>query len=285
MSKTAVGMLAGGVLGLLDGLSAWMYPEARPMMTVIMLGSTLKGIATGAAAGFAARRWRSAMLAVAVGVVVGFALSTLAARGQPGHYWEIVLPGMLVGALAGFVAERYPRPVRMMAIMVLLAHATLAAAQSSPTVDPLLPLDFLLGRWEGTSDGQPGTGTVQREYTRILRSRYIEARNRSVYAPQPKNPKGETHEDIGVFSFDRARKRFVLRQFHVEGFVNQYVAEIPAKGAVVFSSESIENLPAGWRARETYTRISDDEIEEVFELAEPGKEFALYSKSRLKRVR
>jgi len=39
----------------------------------------------------------------------------------------------------------------------------------------------------------------------------------------------------------------------------------------VFTSEAIENIPAGWRARETYVVTGPDEFEEVFELAEPGK--------------
>jgi len=58
-----------------------------------------------------------------------------------------------------------------------------------------------------------------------------------------------------------------------------------AAGKVVFTSEAIENIPAGWRARETYLIIGPDEFEELFELAAPGKEFEMYSRSRLKRVR
>jgi hypothetical protein len=58
---------------------------------------------------------------------------------------------------------------------------------------------------------------VQREYLRILNSRFIRAQNQSVYQPQEKNPKGEVHEDLGVFSFDSTRKRLVFRQFHKEG--------------------------------------------------------------------
>ena len=66
---------------------------------------------------------------------------------------------------------------------------------------------------------------MQREYTRILNSRFIRVQNKSVYVPQDKNPKGETHEDLGVFSFDKSRGRAVFRRFHVEGYVNQYVAD------------------------------------------------------------
>lgn len=77
----------------------------------------------------------------------------------------------------------------------------------------------------------------------------------------------------------------MLRQFHIEGFVNQYVMETPAADAktLVFQTESIENIPAGWRAREIYKIISRDEFTETFELAAPGKDFEVYSEGRLSR--
>jgi hypothetical protein len=84
-------------------------------------------------------------------------------------------------------------------------------------------VSFLIGRWQGTTEGQPGRGTVVREYSRALNSRFIRVKNQSTYPPQPANTKGEVHEDEGFISFDRSRKKLVLRQFHVEGFVNQYV--------------------------------------------------------------
>ena len=154
-----------------------------------------------------------------------------------------------------------------------------------PSIDPWTPLKTWVGTWEGTSKGQPGNGTVKREYRFILRDHFIEVRNVSTYAPQPQNPKGEVHEDVGYISYDRNRNMYVFRQFHVEGFVNTYVGVPAGNGDVVFTSESIENIPPGWRARETYRRMNDDERIELFELAEPGKEFITYSETRLKRTR
>jgi len=99
------------------------------------------------------------------------------------------------------------------------------------------------------------------------------------------NKAGETHNDMGIISYDKGRKKFVFRQFHVEGFVNTYVQEEssdPKK--MVFVSEAIENISPGWRARETYFFLNENEFIERFELAEPGKDFALYAEAHLKRV-
>jgi THAP4-like, heme-binding beta-barrel domain len=175
------------------------------------------------------------------------------------------------------------------ALVLALAVGSLPgilAGQRSAPPDPFERVAFLIGRWEGTSEGQPGKGTVRREYTRVLNSRFIRVRNRSEYPVQERNPQGEVHEDEGFISFDRARKTLVLRQFHVEGFVNQYVEDAGSSPTtLVFTTESIENVPAGWRGRETYVVHTADEFEEIFELAESGKPFEVYSRTRLKRVK
>jgi len=160
-----------------------------------------------------------------------------------------------------------------------------AAAQTATPPDRLALLGPLIGKWTGTTEGEPGRGTVEREYERVLGARFVQVKNVSTYPPQEKNPKGERHEDLGLFSYDSARKAILFRQFHVEGFVNQYVL-VPASppDRLVFTTEAIENIPPGWRARETYV-IGADRLEEIFELAEPGKDFALYSRNRLTRAK
>ncbi len=86
-----------------------------------------------------------------------------------------------------------------------------------------------------------------------------------------------------MISYDRSRKVHVLRQFHIEGFVNQYVAGSAHDGQLRFISESIENIPPGFRARETYRVLRRDEFIERFEIAEPGKDFEVYSETRFHR--
>lgn len=169
-------------------------------------------------------------------------------------------------------------------LTLLYASLILVQQPAAQRPDQWARVRFLLGSWEGTQEGRPGTGTNRRQYRLVLRDQFIEVRNTSTYPPQEKNPKGETHDDAGYISYDRGRKRLVLRQFHVEGFVNQYVEGPESSGRLVFVSEAIENIPAGWRARETYIVHGPDEFEEIFELAEPDKPFELYSRARLKRV-
>jgi hypothetical protein len=54
---------------------------------------------------------------------------------------------------------------------------------------------------------------------------------------------------------------------------------------MVFVSEAIENIPPGYRARETYRFSGRDRFEEIFELAKPGKEFEVYVRTKFTRVK
>src|SRR5688500_3781515 len=118
------------------------------------------------------------------------------------------------------------RVVALLSLMLASSGTSGGSAQApkapaNPT-DTWAPLRFLVGTWEGTSSGRPGNGVVQREYRLVLRDRFIEGRTTSTYPPQEKNAKGEVHEDIAYFSYERTTKAFKMRQFHVEGFVTEY---------------------------------------------------------------
>jgi hypothetical protein len=153
--------------------------------------------------------------------------------------------------------------------------------------DPFAPIRTFEGRWRGEGEGQPGKSSNERTYEFVMGGRFLHVRNASIYPKQDKNPKGEKHEDWGMYSFDKRRKKLVLRQFHIEGFVNQYVLDrVSNEGKeIVFVTEAIENIPPGFRARETYKLNDHDSLEETFEIAEPGKEFEIYCVNKLKRVK
>lgn len=170
---------------------------------------------------------------------------------------------------------------------VLFILPSIVFTQTSKQDSTWAPFKKFSGNWEGTSEGQPGNGKYERSYQSIFNKTFVEVKNKSTYPPTEKNPKGEVHEDVGYISYDKGRKTFVLRQFHTEGFVNQYKIDSisPDGKTIVFISESIENIPTGWKAKETYQFINDNEFTETFELAEPNGKFEVYSKATLERVK
>ena len=171
--------------------------------------------------------------------------------------------------------------------ILMLTSAALGAAQASePVAEHWSPIRRLLGHWTGVATGAAGQGTVSRQYNWAMNHRFVHEVNTSRYPPQEANKSGEVHEHWSMFSYDKARKLLVLRQFHVEGFVNQF-RQAPgpeSSGSVIFESESFENFSNKWKARETYEFLSDDEFIETFEMAAPDKPYQVYSRNHFTRV-
>jgi len=158
-------------------------------------------------------------------------------------------------------------------------------AQAEEKQDLWEPLRFFVGEWEGTVEGKSGVGKLEQESQFVLGGKFLQMRNKATFEPQEKNPKGEVHQDWGVFSYDTNREKFVFRQFHVEGFVNQYVLDTISEDGktLVFITEEIENISPGWRAKLTYKILNDDEFQQIFELAGPERDFGCFSQGTLKR--
>jgi F0F1-type ATP synthase assembly protein I len=114
MNKIVVGLLLGVILGAIDGATAWFYPDARSMMTNIMIGSSIKGMVVGLLSGWFARKVQSTPWGIVVGSALGllfaFVVAAMdAAKGRP-HYLEIMLPGFVVGAIIGFLTQKMGTP-------------------------------------------------------------------------------------------------------------------------------------------------------------------------------
>lgn len=111
MSKPLAGLIAGVVLGLIDGATAWFTPEVRSQLGEIMMGSAMKGMIVGLVAGWYARKVRSEKKGILLGAAVGLVLAFLvAAMPQPdgSHFWlQIMLPGFVTGGIIGFLTQRY----------------------------------------------------------------------------------------------------------------------------------------------------------------------------------
>ncbi len=143
------------------------------------------------------------------------------------------------------------------------------------------PFKYFIGSWDGHETGRAGIGKGDRTYKIIMGDTYLFYKNTSAFEPQEKNPDGEVHEDWTFFSYDKFRKKYVLREFHIEGFVNQYTLDSLSSLSndnkrFVFISENVENAPEGLRGRVRVNIKNENEFVETFELAFPGKDFSLF---------
>jgi len=169
--------------------------------------------------------------------------------------------------------------------LIFIILLAMIVAQASEKEDVWKPMKNLVGKWEGKGEGKSGNATVAKGFQFVLQGKFLQLKNKAVFEPQEANPKGEVHEDWGFFSSDRARKKIVFRQFHVEGFIIQYILDdISDDGkTLVFNSEQIENGPPGLKAKLTFKFVDNNTIEESFHLAFPGQDFSCYITNFLKR--
>lgn len=174
--------------------------------------------------------------------------------------------------------------VRALVLFVLILPVILYA-QADKKEDVWAPLRPIIGEWEGSGTGPGGDSKIDARYEFVLGGNYIEAWHRSVFEPTEGNPEGEIHEDKGFISYDASRGKFVFRQFHVEGFVNQYVLDSLSAGGDVlyFVSEAIENAPPGTRARLEIVVRGEEEMDTAFHVAWPGGDFQCFSSNKFKR--
>jgi hypothetical protein len=170
-------------------------------------------------------------------------------------------------------------------VFCALLLATMPAMAAAAKPDGLAPIAKLIGDWTGVSEGEPGTAATTRHATRAQNDHFVFVEGRSVYPKQDKNKSGEIHTQLDVWSYDKARKLIVLRQFDSLGFASTYVQDKAASinGKFVLVSEHLENVPAGLKARYTFEFKGTDEYHELFELDENGKGFQTYVSGRFLR--
>ena len=108
MSKPLFGLLLGGFLGILDGLTALISaPQTRPQIVGIVIGSMIKGLIAGVLIGWFSRKVNNLAAGILFGLVVGGLLAYLVVRMGNPYFWEIMLPGMAVGVIVGFATQRH----------------------------------------------------------------------------------------------------------------------------------------------------------------------------------
>lgn len=117
MQKPLLGLILGGILGVLDGLSALFYPEAAPQILSIITFSGLKGLIAGVIIGFFASKvysiGKGLVFGAAVGLILAFIVAAFPDESGQHYYIEIMAPGTLVGLILGFATQRFGKRAKV----------------------------------------------------------------------------------------------------------------------------------------------------------------------------
>ena len=171
---------------------------------------------------------------------------------------------------------------------LLIICFTLISSITIGQNNSFIKLDFIIGKWTGTGSGfGNGKSKISSSFSFIMSQKYIEVQNEAQFEPTENKPKGDYHIDKGFISFDTGRKAIVFRQFNNEGFINQYVLneELSTNELLVFETETIESFVPGGKARWTIKKISENEIETIFDVYFPNKGFSCFGTNKLKKIK
>lgn len=164
-------------------------------------------------------------------------------------------------------------------LVLLIGGPACADSPATPTAkskDKWAPFRHLLGQWKGVGRGPTGEAVQESEWKLVLNGAYLQ-RKSSSEAP------GDHHQDMGLISYDAARKKYIYRAFHSEGFVNRYVTEFSRDGKkITFTSEAIENGPKGLKAIEI-VELKDGKLKTTLKLASRDGPYSICAAGELKR--
>jgi hypothetical protein len=146
------------------------------------------------------------------------------------------------------------------ALLLFVTAGTVLAADT----DPLGPLNFLLGKWEGVGSGKPGEGGGTAEFYRHLQGHVIIRNSTSDYPATPTRP-AYSHTDLMIIYAD-ASKTFRADYYDNEGHVIRYTIHVGPPNEATFVSDAAPKDP---RYRLTYTLNPNGTLDGKFEIAPP----------------
>ena len=107
-NKIVLGLVLGGILGILDGLTSWFTPAVRNQLLGIVFGSTFKGIIAGDSDRRVCPQSKLACSRHCFwpgrGSIPGLDHRTSCSMDIT---FQIMLPGAMVGLIVGYATQKY----------------------------------------------------------------------------------------------------------------------------------------------------------------------------------
>ncbi len=153
---------------------------------------------------------------------------------------------------------------------------------SAPAWKPFSELSFLLGAWSGTASRGDRIGGRMDRFALELAGSYLVHRASTVFPAEEGKPE-ESMEEVGYFTYDREKRRYVASYFFSTGVSADYDVAILPGGSLNLTAPSLTNYEAGARSRLLFTRREDGGLETSLEIAPPGKDFVPYVTGSLKK--
>jgi|GEM_PF-966775 len=153
-------------------------------------------------------------------------------------------------------------------------------AAATPSWRPFQELAFLVGSWSGSAESGARVGGSVARFTPEFTGNYLVHRGSTILTAD--DGKEETIEEVGYFSYDREKRRYVASYFFSTGISATFDVEI-APDVVRLVSREILNAEAGTKVRMLFTRGSDGGLTLSMDLAPGGKEFVPFLTSGLRK--
>ena len=179
------------------------------------------------------------------------------------------------------------QPVRgITPLLLALVLATSATRAQTPPPEPtgaarFPELAWLAGAWQGYGQFGERVTYIHKAFSYEVAGRYLVERTLDMFPPARPTTEFELHQDVTTFY--RTAGGYRAKGFYVEGFVWNSTVTAGADRVVV-ETESVENGPAGIRARVTYVKDGPDGFKGTFELAMPGQDFTLVETLVMRRI-
>lgn len=156
------------------------------------------------------------------------------------------------------------------------------AAPAPPAWKPFSDLTWLVGHWVGTASSGGRIGGRIVRFTMELSGNYLMERGSTIFPAEEGRPE-ESIDEIGLWTYDRERRKYAASYLFSTGVSGAFEAEIREDGSIRLVAPSLLNYEAGARARLTLRKVGESGLEVAMDLAPPGKDFVAYLSSSLKR--